>query len=169
MAGCLFLFEDLANQGPGDAMVAGDHGETVAASAITQHTGAVNLSRTPSDAHTFELGSAHAGFHSFNDQVAFQFGDGSDNDDHGAAQWAARVDLFAAADKLDIQVIEFVQYLQKMFGGARQAVARPHGDHVEVAAAGIAQQLVEGWASCPGAAESVIAVYLNHGPTTLLR
>jgi len=63
---------------------------------------------------TFEPCAPHAGAHPFDDQVAFEFGDGADDHHNGAAQRAARVDLLTEADELDVQSIELVEHLQEV-------------------------------------------------------
>jgi hypothetical protein len=60
----------------------------------------------------FETSTPHAGADSFDDQVAFELGDGSDDHDDGAAQRAARVDIFAEADELDVDPVELRQALR---------------------------------------------------------
>jgi hypothetical protein len=49
----------------------------------------------------FKAGAPHAGAHPLDDQVALELGDGADDDDQGAPQWAAGVDLLAETDELD--------------------------------------------------------------------
>ncbi len=68
------------------------------------------------DVPAFEPGSAHAGAHSLDDQVAFELGDRTDDDDDGPAQRAGRVDLFAEADELDIDAVQLVQDFEEVLG-----------------------------------------------------
>lgn len=68
------------------------------------------------DVAAFQLGPAHAAPHPFHDQVALQLGDGADDDHHGAAQRAARVDVLPEADELDVEVVHLIQHLQQVFG-----------------------------------------------------
>ena len=68
------------------------------------------------DLPAFEPGPAHAGPDPFDDQVAFEFRDGPDDDHDGAAQRAAGVDLFAETDELDVQAVERVQDLEEVPG-----------------------------------------------------
>jgi hypothetical protein len=65
---------------------------------------------------SFELGASHAGAYPFADQVAFEFCDRSDDDDDGAAQRAAGVDLFAEADVLNTLLIELIKKLKEVPG-----------------------------------------------------
>jgi hypothetical protein len=45
------------------------------------------------DMPTFELSAAHAGAHSLNDQIALKFSDRADDDDDGASQWTAGIEV----------------------------------------------------------------------------
>lgn len=71
--------------GAGDPVAAGQLAEAVAAAAIPKDGGVIELERAASDGTSFETGAPHAGAHPLDDQVAFQLGDGSDDDHHGAA------------------------------------------------------------------------------------
>lgn len=90
---------------------AGQLAETLAALAIPEDGGAIEVERRPSDTLALEPGAAHAGAHSLDDQVAFQFSDRADNDDDGAAQRAASVDLFAERHELDVETVQLVENL----------------------------------------------------------
>ena len=68
--------------------------------------------RLPADAVSFETGAPHAGADPLDDQVAFEFGDRGDNDHDGAAQRSGGVHVFAEADELDVEAVEFVQHLE---------------------------------------------------------
>ena len=81
--------------------------------------------------------------------------DGADDDDDGTAQWAARVQLFTEASELDVEVVQLVEYFQKVADGACDAIARPHQDHIEAAAAGIGHKLVETWPAGFGSGDLV--------------
>lgn len=54
------------------------------------------------DVPAFKTSAPHAGPDTLDDQVAFEFGDGADDHNDGAAQGTARVDLLAEADELDV-------------------------------------------------------------------
>ena len=60
----------------------------------------------------FQLGAAHAGAHAFDDEVAFEFRNGADDHDDGPAQWPSGIELLPETDKLDMEMIEFVQALR---------------------------------------------------------
>src|SRR5689334_4269531 len=75
---------------------------------------AVDVERLAADVPAFELGAAHTATHPFDDQVAFQFGDRTDDDDDGAPERATTVDVFPEADELDIEVAKFIERLQEV-------------------------------------------------------
>ncbi len=50
----------------------------------------------------FELGAPHSGAHPLDDEIPLQFGDGADDDDHGAAERTACVEIFPEANLLDV-------------------------------------------------------------------
>ena len=79
----------------------GHLGQAHAGSAIANDAGTVDLERPAADVAAFEPGPAHAGPDPLDDQVAFELGDGADDDHHGAAQRSAGVDVLAEADELD--------------------------------------------------------------------
>ena len=74
---------------------------------------------------------------------AFEFGDRSDDDDDGAAQRAARVDLLAEADELDVEPVQLVEHFEEVPGRAGDAIAGPDQDDIEAAAAGIPHQVIQ--------------------------
>ena len=125
VAGQFFFFQDLADQSSRDAVILCDRRQTVTASSIMQHTSTIDLRWTTADPDAFELGAPHAGPHSLDDQIAFQFCNRRGDDDDGTAQRAARVHLFAAGDKLNAEMIEFVQHFEEMFHRAGHAIAGP--------------------------------------------
>ena len=57
------------------------------------------------DVPAFEASAPHAGAHPFYDEIALEFGDGTDNDDHCPAEWSAGVDVLPEANELDVEVI----------------------------------------------------------------
>ena len=103
----------------------------------------VEFERLAADVTAFEPGAPHAGADPLDDQVAFQFGDGADDDHDGAAQRAAGVDLFAERDELDVEPVQLVQHFEEVFHRAGDPVRGPDQDHVELAAAGIPHQFVQ--------------------------
>ena len=138
-----FLGEHAVDRGAADAIVPCDLAETLSALPVAEDSLAIQFQRRPAQLAALEPGAPHAGAHPLDDQRTFQFRDGADDDDDGAAQRAARVNLFAEADELDLQVIQLIQHLQEVGHRPGDAVEGPDQDHIEPAAAGIAQQLVQ--------------------------
>ena len=95
------------------------------------------------------------------DKAAFEFGDGADDDDDGAAQRAAGVDLFAETEELDAQVIKFVECFQEVPNTPGQPVACPDQHDVETATTSIAHEFVEAGAAGAGATDAMIDVFLH--------
>jgi hypothetical protein len=111
--------------------------------AIAQDAGAIEIEWLTPDGTAFELRPSHAGAHSLDDQVSFQFRDGSDDDYDGATQWAAGVDLFAERDELDVEAVQLVQSFKEVFHRSGDPVRGPDQDHIEAAAAGVGHHFVE--------------------------
>ena len=143
------LAEDFADQGAADSVRAGDLAQAVSGLPITDDGAAIYLQRPAADMPALELGAPHAGAHPFNNKVAFQLGDGADDDHHGPAQRSARIDIFAEADELDVEMIELVQDFQEVADGAGQAVERPYNDDLEPAMAGRRPSTGRGRAASP--------------------
>ena len=95
----------------------------------------------------------------FDDEVALQLGDHSDDDDDGPAERAAGIDALPEANELDAEAVELVQHFEEVSNGPGYPVRGPHQDYLEPAAAGIAKQIIEpGPASLgPGDPVSVLA------------
>lgn len=100
---------------------------------------------------SFETGATHAGANAFDDQVALQLGDGADDDDDGAAERPAAVDVLAEGDEVDAEMVEFVEDLDEVANRSRQAIEGPDDEDVELAAAGVGQELIEAGATRLGA------------------
>ena len=96
-----------------DAIKPGELAQALATAAIADEGVAIDVEWRPADTLALQPGAAHAGAYPLDDQVAFQFGDGADDHDDGAAQRAAGIDVLAEADELDVEVAELVEYLQK--------------------------------------------------------
>jgi hypothetical protein len=60
---------------------------------VLEHRGAVDVQRPTPDVAALQLCAAHASTYPLDDQVPLQLGDGADDDDNGAAQRAARIDV----------------------------------------------------------------------------
>jgi hypothetical protein len=126
-----------------DAVIPGDGSQAVSMMSVSHDRIAIEIESWPADVTAFEPRTSHAGAHTFDDQVTFEFGDRSDDDHDGPAQWAACVDLLAEADELDAEAVEFVQHFEEVPGRAGDAIACPDQDHIEAAAAGIVHELIE--------------------------
>ncbi len=135
--------------------------------AIAEHSVTIEDQFGTADVLAFQLGAAHAGFHSFNNKVAFQLGNGADDDDHGASQRATGVDVFAKGNEADVEMIELIQRFQEVSDGARQPVERPDHDHVKAAAAGITQHAIQAGPAGPAAGKPVDILVNDRKPALL--
>ncbi len=131
------------DSGAGDSVGLRQLTEALSLSSIPQDAGAIELERFASNMTAFELGPAHSGAHPLDDQVSFELCNGADDHDDGAAQWTTGIDLFAETDKLDIEMIEFVQDFEEVFHRPGQTVGGPNQDHIEAAAAGVLHHFVQ--------------------------
>ena len=75
----------------------------------------VELQRSATDALAFEAGAPHSGAHPFDDQVAFEFGDGADDDNDSPSQRTGSVDVLSEADVLDVEAVELVEDIEEVF------------------------------------------------------
>lgn len=66
-------------------MAAGDLAQALAVPAIAEDGITIDSDRLPSDVPSLELGPPHACADPFDDEVAFEFGDGADDDHDGPA------------------------------------------------------------------------------------
>ena len=114
-----------------------------------------------------QFGATHAGTDPFDDQVTFQLGDRTEDDNDGAAQRAGRVDVFAEADELDAETAELVQHFQIMANRTGDAVPSPDHHHVKLAAASVCHELIEAGTLSFGAADPV-SVFVNDLQPSLL-
>ncbi len=86
-----------------------DLAKALTAFAVSLDSSAVQDQWVSADVLAFEPGAPHAGAYPLDDQVAFQFGNGADDDHDDPAQRAAGIDIFPEADVLDVQPAQFVQ------------------------------------------------------------
>src|ERR1019366_8967199 len=100
---------------PGGAMSAGDLAQALSMLTVLNDCGPVEIKGSASDVAAFEASAPHAGAHSLDDQVAFQFGDGADDDHDSPAQRTTGVDVLPERDVFDLQPAEFVQYFEEVF------------------------------------------------------
>lgn len=104
------LAEHTVDGGAGDAVALCQLAQALATLAVPQDGSAIEIERLATDMAAFEAGAAHAGAHPFDNKVALQLGDGSDDDHYGAAQWPAGIDLLPKADELDVEPVQLVQH-----------------------------------------------------------
>ena len=83
----------------------GDFSDALALAAVALDSSTIQYQWIAADVLALEPGAPHAGAHPLDDQVAFQFGDGADDDHDGAAQRATGIDIFPEADVLDLEPI----------------------------------------------------------------
>ena len=86
-------------------MSAGDLAEALTLAAVALDPGAIELERRSTDGPALEARPPHAGLDPLDDQVAFEFCDGADDDHDGPAQRAGCVDFFPEADVLDSNAV----------------------------------------------------------------
>jgi hypothetical protein len=142
---------------------------TLAALTVPQDSDVVELERMAADGTAFETGAPHAGAHPLDDQVAFEFRDGSDDNHDGPAQRASGIDLLAEANELDVEPVEFVEDLEEVLHRPGDPVRGPDQQNFEAVAAGVAHQGIETRPAGPGAADRVgvllddlVAALLGH-------
>src|SRR4051794_26905680 len=85
--------DDAADAGPRHTVQPGEFGQRHAMGAFALNGLAVDVQRLTPDVPALELGPAHAAPYALDDQVALQFGDGTDDDDDGPPERATGVDV----------------------------------------------------------------------------
>ena len=133
----------------------GEFAQAESAVTIPKNRLAIDLERLAADVPAFELGAPHAGADTFDDQVAFEFGDRADDHDDGSAQRSAGVDIFAEADELDAEMTQFIEHFQIVLNRAGDAITGPDQDDIELAPASVGQKLVQSGPLRLGAADAV--------------
>ena len=91
----------------------------------------------------FEPSAPHAGTDPFDDQASLEFRDGADDDHDGASQRAAGINLLPEADELYVEPVELIEHFEEVPCRPGDAITCPDQHDVELAASGIAHQLVE--------------------------
>ncbi len=99
-------------------MGGGDLAEALSTIPFPEHRDPVDVDGPASDVAAFEPGSAHAGPDSFDDEVPLQLGDRADDDDDGAAERTAGIEVLAERDVLDVETVEFIQHLEEVADGS---------------------------------------------------
>jgi hypothetical protein len=111
------VFPDgLADHGAADPVSLGDFCQAHPAVSVQQDSRSINVQRTTSDLTVFEAGAPHARTYSLDDQIPFQLGDGTDDDDNGPAERPAGINIFPEADELYAEVVQFVEHFQEVTG-----------------------------------------------------
>jgi hypothetical protein len=120
-----------------------DVGQAIAAVAVPEDCNPVDLEWTSADVPALQPGATHSCPYPFDDEIALQFGDRSDDDDDGPSERAAGIEILPEANELDAEVVEFVQHFEEVPHGPGDPVRSPHQDYLEAAAAGIPKQVIE--------------------------
>ena len=140
-------------------MTAGDLAKALASAAIVADGGVIKFQRLPSDVPAFKLGPAHAGPNPLDDEIALEFGDGTDDHDDRPAQRAAGVDLFPEADELDVQPVQLIQDFEEVLDRPGDPIGGPDQDHIEPAAACIPHHVIQTGAARLRAADPVRVLF----------
>src|ERR1700756_5169085 len=131
LRGWSVLMEHAVNSGARDTMSCGDLADALPVLTIADDGCAIEIKRPASDVSTLELGAPHTGAHPLDDQVAFEFRDGADDDYDGSAQRPSGIELFAEADELDVEPVEFVEDLEEVLHRPGDSIGCPHQDNIE--------------------------------------
>lgn len=92
--------DDAVNRGSGDTVRLGNLAEALPMLTIAKYGFAVEIERPAADVAAFEACAPHSRANAFDDQVAFQLGDGADDHDDGSAQRSSGIDALPEADEL---------------------------------------------------------------------
>ena len=104
----------------------GQFGEAVSLCPVAPQGLVIDVERWASDALAFQPGTPHAGFNTLDNEVALQFGNRADDDHHGSAQRPAGVDVLPEGNKLEAEMVEFVEHFQEVADRASDAIESPH-------------------------------------------
>src|ERR1035437_3671142 len=131
------LMKDALHGGRRDTVSFGDLADALPLDTVVLDGGMVQLQRFAADVLPLQPGAPHAGAHSLDDQVAFEFRDGADDHNYGPSKWAAGVSIFPERDIFGAQCVQLIEDLKKVLDRAGYAVRRPNQNHIELAAAGV--------------------------------
>jgi len=120
-----------------DAVAFGDLSKALALAAVSLDSSIIEFEGIVADVTAFESGSPHACAYPLDDQAAFEFSDGADDDHDSAAQRSGSVDAFPEADELDLESAELVKHCEEVTGRTRDAVTRPDQHDIEAAGVGL--------------------------------
>jgi len=124
-------------------MLACNNREGHARATVKHDLSAVDVEPRTPDLSSFELRPSHSRPHALDNQASFKFGNGSNDDNHGATKRRVRIYVFAEADEADVQTTEFVQNFEEVFHRAGHPVECPDQHHIESPAPGIGHKLIE--------------------------
>src|SRR5258708_39673712 len=92
----------------------GDLAQALAPSALMENGNAIDIERPPADMPSLQPGAAHSCPHPFDDEIPFEFCDCADDDHDGPPKRAAGIEVLAKPDELVVEMIEFVEHLEKV-------------------------------------------------------
>jgi hypothetical protein len=143
-------------------------GDTKPAEAVCHDCSPVNVKRHTADSSSLQFCAAHASLYAHDNETLLQFCNRSDDDDHCSTQWAAGVNVFPQTHKLNSQMAEFIEHLQKMSHVSGYSVERGDQNNIEAMSAGICKKLVETrtFGFC---ARNCVRVFMNDFKSALLR
>jgi hypothetical protein len=120
-----------------------DLAQTLASSSIEKDGSTIDIEWLPADMPAFQPGTTHPCPHPLDDEVPFELGDRTDDDDDGPPQRAAGIKVLPKAHELDVEVVEFVEHLEEVPDGSGDPVGSPDQQHLEASAARISKELIE--------------------------
>jgi hypothetical protein len=103
----------------------------------------VNVERRTTNSSAFQFRSTHSSPDALDNERALQLGNRTDNHDYRTAQRASRVDIFAQADELDVEVAQFVEHFQEMADTPCHSIESSNEHDIEAMPPSIHQQLIE--------------------------
>jgi len=121
----------------------------------------VDIERRAPNTTALKLCSAHTCTNPFYNERPFQLGDSGNDDDNRSAQRSFCIDSLALRDELNAKLIEFVEYLQKVFRASGESITGPDYDHIESASVRVFEQLVQGRTTDFRATDAMINVFLD--------
>lgn len=148
-------------------MCLGDLAEALTSVAILEDSNAIYVERPTANMSSFQSGATHACAHPLDDEISFQLGDGTDDDDNGSPQRAASIQVFTEADELDVEVVELVQHFEEVSDGSGDPIRSPDQHNLETTAASIPKQVIEARTPSFGSGDP-IGILANDLKTSLL-
>ena len=140
---CARFIDQAADGGSGHVVFLCNAGQRHSRVAIRDNLCPVDAERRSTDSSAFQLRSAHSCSNPFDDQTFLKLRNRTHNHDYRTAQRASRVNIFAQANELDVEVAQFVEYFQEMANASRHPIERRNEHDVEAMSPSICQQLIE--------------------------